>query len=121
MVCFVESSEQFASTIARVSFNSSTNTFSIVDLNMNTEINGVDFSRYTSNIDGLTLALNRAGIRVVINSYQPSDSDTVLGCHGVFNNGSVSSALVSGQPNTTAGMFMCTDYSIPYFVHKLFI
>ena len=107
MLCFVESSEQFASSLARVSFNSSMTIFGIVELNMNTEMDGVDLSRYTANTNGLTLTNTRAGIRVIINSYLPSDSNTVLGCHGQFLNGSESSALVSGQPNPVAGMFMC--------------
>ena len=105
MVCFVESSEQFGSSLARVSFNSSMNIFEIVALNLNTVMNGVDLSRYTANTNGLTITSTRPGIRVIINSYLPSDSNTVIGCHGQFFNGSESSTLVSGQPNPPAGMF----------------
>ena len=84
-------------------------TFEIVDLNLNTVMDGVDLSRYTANTNGLTLTNTRPGIRVIINSYLPSDSNTVIGCHGQFLNGSESSTLVSGQPNPAAGMFVCID------------
>ena len=103
MVCYIESppSETFALTVARVSFNGS-DSGNLDEIN-NNNVPPIDLSRYSANVDGLTLTAARVGIRLVIESYLPSDSATVFGCHGTFLNSSVSDSLVSGMPNEQAG------------------
>ena len=104
MVCFVQSTEQFAITTALVSINSSTRAFTIAQLNTNNILNGIDLSLYSANIDGLNISKSRPGIRVIIRSYQRSDSSTTFECKGIFPNTSLSATLASGQPMQPAGM-----------------
>ena len=105
MVCYIvpPPPETFALTVASVSFNGSTPAASRDNINNNDIIGGVDLSRYTANIDGLGVTTSRPGIRLIITSYIPSDSNTLYGCHGLFPNGSISDAQVSGMPMGPAG------------------
>ena len=91
MLCFVETSEQFAFSTAFLSINSSS-PFTISELNTNSS-KCADLSLYSANTDGLNVSRNRAGIRLIIHNYQPSDSHTIFGCHGMFPNISYSTFL----------------------------
>ena len=104
MVCFVQSTEQFVLNTALVSINSSAVAFTLPQLNLDSRVDGIDLSLYSANIDGLSISTNRPGIRVIIRSYQPSDSSTTFECKGIFPNTSLSAALASGQPMQPAGM-----------------
>ena len=99
MVCYIElpPSETFVISIALVSFNGSTPA-TRSQINIFEITGGVDLSRYSANTDGLTLSSARPAIRLIIHSYQSSDSDTLIGCHGTFDNGSFSEAIVSDSP-----------------------
>ena len=103
MVCYIEppAGEVFVFTIAKVSFNES-DPATIAQINEN-DVTGVDLSRYSANIDGLTLTAARPGVRVIIDNYMPSDSDTEFGCHGTFSNQTDSVATVSDMPMRQAG------------------
>ena len=103
MVCYIEppGSLTFVFDTAVVSFNGSVPA-NQDNINMN-NVAGVDVTRYSANTVGLTLSTARPAIRLIIDSYLPSDSDTLFGCHGTFQNSSLSAAIVSGMPNATAG------------------
>ena len=81
--------------------------FSLAELMGNTVEDGIDLSPYNASTDGLMITTNRPGIRLIISSYQTSDSATLFGCHGFFSNTTLSSALISGQaPSDIAGMLL---------------
>ena len=104
MVCYVVPPPDtlFVFPTAQVSFNGSSPAY-ISYINDNDIIGGIDLSRYTANTDGLGVNTSRHGIRLIITSYIPSDSDTVYGCHGTFPNTTISDAQVSGMPMEPAG------------------
>ena len=104
MVCFIQAppSENFSSLIAFVSINGST-AFTQAQLNTNVMIEGIDLSRYSANIDGLTPSTTLSVIRLIINSYLPLDSETTFMCTTTFINGTEYDSTVSGSPNTPAG------------------
>ena len=95
-------SETFASSIAFVSINGST-PFTLSQLNSNSVSDGIDLSRYSANVNGLNPSTAMPVIRLIINSYLPTDSDTTFQCATVFNNGSVYVSTVSGSPMRQAG------------------
>ena len=100
MLCYVvpPPSTTFALDTAYVSFNGSVPPASIAQINTNIVLGGIDLSRYSANTDGLGVSTSRPGIRLIITSYIPSDSNTIYGCHGLFANATVSDAIVSGMP-----------------------
>ena len=104
MVCSITAppSEMFSSSIAFVLINGST-PFTLVQLNSNGMIEGIDLSRYTANIDGLNPSTTLSVIRLIINSYLPLDSDTTFLCTTTFLNGTVYDSTVFGSPMTPAG------------------
>ena len=105
MVCYVvpPPPDTFAIPSAYVSFNGSDPPASVSNINDNDMIGGVDLSRYSASIDGLGVTSSRPGVRLIITSYIPSDSNTLCGCHGFFPNTTVSDAQVSGMPMGPAG------------------
>ena len=104
MVCSIvpPPSDTFSSLVATVSINGSTD-FSLSNLNTNDVLDGIDLSRYSANIDGLTPSITMSVIRLIINSYLPLDSDTEFLCATTFLNGTVYNSTVSGMPMTQAG------------------
>ena len=104
MVCYIEPppSKTFAFSVALVSFDGSAPA-TLAQINDNNTIDGVVLIRYSANTDGLTISTDRPGIRLIIHSYQSSDSDTLFGCHGTFTDSTVSAARVSGMPMRQAG------------------
>ena len=100
MVCYIipPPSTTFVLDTALVSFNGSYPAASLANINNNALIGGIDFTRYSANTDGLGVTTSLPGIRLIIASYIPYDSNTVNGCHGLYSNASVSEALVSGMP-----------------------
>ena len=104
MICYVvpPPSTSFVFDTAQVSFNGS-DPVTLAQLNTNNMVGGIDLSRYTANTDGLGVDTSRPGIKLIITSYIPSDSNTIYGCHGFFPNTSISEALVSGMPMGQAG------------------
>ena len=101
MVCYVvppPSTTPFVLDTAYVSFNGSDPPASFANINTNIVLGGIDLSRYSASIDGLGVTSSRPGIRLIIASYIPSDSNTIYGCHGFFFNTSISDAIVSGMP-----------------------
>ena len=95
-------SETFVSSIATVSIGGSTD-FSLALLNSDNVLDGIDLSRYSANIDGLSLSSTMAAIRMFINSYLPLDSDTIFRCGTTLSNGSSYTSTVSGSPMAQAG------------------
>ena len=104
MICSIEPppSEMFSSSIAFVSINGST-AFTQTQLNTNTVTDGIDLSRYSANVDGLNPSITMPVIRLIINSYLPTDSDTTFLCSTTFNNGTVYDSTVFGSPMSQAG------------------
>ena len=100
MICYVvpPPSTTFVFNTAQVSFNGSAPAATLAQLNNNIVVGGIDLSRYSANTDGLGVNTSRPGIRLIISSYIPSDSNTIYGCHGFFPNTTVSEALVSDMP-----------------------
>ena len=104
MVCSIQPPppEMFSAFIAFVSINGST-AFTQAQLNTNVMIEGIDLSRYSANIDGLTPSTTLSVIRLIINSYLPLDSETTFLCTTTFINGTEYDSTVCGSPNTPAG------------------
>ena len=104
MICSIvpPPSEMFGSSIAFVSINGSTE-FSLALLNTNSVIDGIDLGRYSANVDGLNPSPAMSVIRLIINNYLPTDSDTTFQCATTFVNGSVYDSTVSDSPMTQAG------------------
>ena len=96
MICYVvpPPSTTFVLDTALVSFNGS-EPATFAQLNTNIVLGGIDLTRYSANTDGLGVTTSRPGIRLIMTSYIPSDSNTIYGCHGLFPNTSISEALVS--------------------------
>ena len=125
MECYLDTSVQYRVPETLVSFNSSF-PFTISALNSKAVVNGIDLSRYSANVDGLGISMSRPGIRLIIKSYQFSDSETLFGCHGEFSNYSLTSALASGRLNEkVAGELLYVHVHfislIPISIEKLFI
>ena len=104
MICFVvpPTAQQFDSAAAAISFNGS-NPADPNDINNNL-VTGVDTSRYTADVTGLTISSSRPGIRLTISPYQSSDGATNFSCHGVYAGGFPSYSLISGYPQELAGL-----------------
>ena len=104
MICYVvpPTAQQFDSSAAEISFNGSIPA-NPNDININ-DVTGVDTSRYTADVSGLTVSSSRPGIRLTISPYQSSDGDTNFGCHGVYTGGVPSYSLISGFPQVLAGL-----------------
>ena len=100
MICYVvpPPPTTFVLDTAYVSFNGSDPPASFANINTNIVLGGIYLNRYSASIDGLGVTSSRPGIRLIIASYIPSDSNTIYGCHGFFANTSISEALVSGMP-----------------------
>ena len=101
MICYVvppPPDTTFITPTAFVSFNASSPAASFANINANALIGGIDLNRYSANTNGLGVNTSRPGIRLIIASYIPSDSNTIYGCHGFFANTTISDALVSGMP-----------------------
>ena len=95
-------SETFGSAIATVSINGSTD-FTLAQLNTNDVIEGIDLSRYSANVNGLIPSTAMPVIRLIINSYLPTDSDTTFRCSTTFLNGTDYVSIVSDSPMRQAG------------------
>ena len=110
MICFVVPTtvEQFDSSAATISFNGS-DAASLYDIN-NNDVTGVDTSRYTADLAGLTISSSRPGIRLTISPYQSSDGATNFGCHGLYTGGVPSESLISGYPQALAGLLCLCHY-----------
>ena len=104
MICFVvpPTATQFDDDAAAISFNGS-NPASLNQININ-DVTGVDTSRYTADVTGLTISSSRPGIRLTISPYQSSDGDTNFSCHGLYVGGVPSESLISGYPQALAGL-----------------
>ena len=102
MTCFVvpPTSQQFIDIAALISFNGSV-AGNIPNINGNS-ISGVDTSRYTAGITGLTVSTDRPGIRLTITDYQASDGATNFSCHGLYSGGMTSPVIISGMPQRLA-------------------
>ena len=102
MICFIvpPTAEPFINDTALISFNDSA-AATITTISDNT-LAGIDTSRYTADITGLFVIVNRPGIRLTITDYQASDGATNFSCHGLYTGG-VSSAIISGYPQRLAG------------------
>ena len=107
MICFVvpPTAQQFNSSAAEVSFNGSTPA-NLNQINSN-DVTGVDTSRYTTDVLGLTISTSLSGIRLTITPYQASDGATNFSCHGVYIGGVPSDSLISGYPQALAGLLRC--------------
>ena len=104
MICFVvpPTAQLFDSSAAAISFNGS-EVATLNQININ-DVTGVDTSRYTADLSGLTVSSSRPGIRLTISPYQSSDGATDFGCHGVYAGGVPSDSLISGFPQELAGL-----------------
>ena len=104
IICFVvpPTAQQFDSSAALVSFNGSTPA-NLNDININ-DVTGVDTSRYSADVTGLTVSSSRPGIRLTISPYQTSDGATNFSCHGRYVGGIASYSLISGYPQESAGL-----------------
>ena len=102
MICYVEAptSELFGSTNARISVNGS---IPVSASALNTGIQGLDVSRYSADVMGLTVSTSRAGLRLVISDYLPSDSITTFQCVGQYPNDSFYYSLTPMSPMDPAG------------------
>ena len=101
MTCFVvPPTAQFIDTAALISFNGSV-AGNISSINGNT-ISGVDTSRYTADITGLTVTTDRPGIKLTITDYKASDGATNFSCHGLYSGGVPSPVIISGIPQRLA-------------------
>ena len=103
MICSLEPppSDMFGGTVALVSINRST-AFTQAQLNSNSVLDGIDLGRYSANTDGLNPSIAMPVIRLIINSYLPTDSDTTFRCATTFNNGTDYDSTVSGSPMSQA-------------------
>ena len=102
MTCFVvpPTSQPFIDSAALISFNgSAAGTIPIINDNV---LSGVDTSRYTADITGLTVNKERPGIRLIITDYQASDGATNFSCHGLYSGGITSPVIISGIPQRLA-------------------
>ena len=106
MICYIvpPPSTTFALTAAFVSFDGSSPAANLAQINTNSIVGGIDLTRYSANTDELGVTTSRPGIRLIISSYIPSDSNTIYGCHGLFPNTSISEALVSDTPMGQASL-----------------
>ena len=104
MICYIvpPTSETFEGSVATVSISGSTQ-FTLAQLNSNSVLGGIDLSRYSANTNGLNPSSTMPVIRLIINSYLPTDSDTTFRCATTFLNGSVYNSTVSDRPMTQAG------------------
>ena len=104
MICSIvpPTSEMFGSTVASVSINGSS-AFTVTQLNSNDVLSGIDLSRYSANVDGLNPSTTLSVIRLIINSYLPTDSDTTFQCSTSFINGTAYASTVFDSPRTQAG------------------
>ena len=102
MTCYVEAptSELFGSTNARISVNGST---PVAANALNVGIPGLDVSRYSADVMGLTVSTSRAGLRLVISDYLPSDSITTFQCAGLYPNDTFYYSLTPMSPMDPAG------------------
>ena len=103
MTCYVEAptSQVFAIANARISVNESTPVSANIINNVG--ISGLDISRYSSDVMGLTVSTSRAGLRLVISGYLPSDSITTFQCAGIYSNGTLYYSLTPMSPMDPAG------------------
>ena len=105
MICFVvppTAAEQFNSSAAVISFNSSAPA-TLNQIN-NNDVTGVNTSRYTADLSGVTISTSLSGIRLTIFPYQSSDGATNFSCRGVYQGGVPSESLISGYPQASAGL-----------------
>ena len=103
MICYVipPTAEQFDSSSAAIAFNSSIPAGANgIDIN---DVTGVDTSRYTTDVSGLTMSSSRPGVRLIISPYQASDGATNFICHGLYFGGVSSNSLISAYPQDLAG------------------
>ena len=114
MICFVvpPTAKQFDSAAALISFNGS-NPANLNQIN-NNDVTGVDTSRYTADVSGLTISSSRPGIRLTISPYQTSDGATIFSCHGLYVGGVPSYSLISGYPQELAGLLCLCHYIFIY-------
>ena len=108
MICYVvtPTAEQFIDDTALISFNDSTPA-SLNTINNNVLV-GIDTSRYTADLSGLTVSTSRPGIRLIITDYQASDGATNFSCHGLYSGsaGGPSPAIISGYPQRLASLWL---------------
>ena len=104
MICFIvpPPSDMFSSSIATVSISGST-PFTLTQLNSNDVLGGIDLSRYSANVNGLNRSSIMSAIRLIINSYLPTDSATTFLCSTLLDNGTAYASTVSGSPMSQAG------------------
>ena len=107
MVCYVvpPTAEPFLDPTAQISFDNSTP--ASLNIINNNALVGVDTSRYTADVSGLGTTTDRPGIRLTITNYQASDGATNFSCNGAYSGGVPSPVLVSGFPQSLAGLFVC--------------
>ena len=110
MVCYVipPTAEQFDSSSAFISFNGS-NPAGANGININ-DVTGVDTSRYTADVSGLTISSSRPGVRLIISPYEASDGATNFSCHGLYVGVVPSYSLISAFPQDLAGLLCYVLY-----------
>ena len=104
MICFVVPSgtDMFIDSTALISFDGSVPT-TPTNVNGN-QVAGVNTSRYFADTTNLVINNERPGVRLTISNYQASDGAILFGCHGVLSGLAPSSVLISGYPQSLAGM-----------------
>ena len=109
MICYVipPTAQLFDSSTPLIAFNGSIPA-NPNDININ-DVTGVDTSRYTTDVSGLTISSSRPGIRLTISPYLASDGATNFSCHGVYFGGVPSYSLISEYPQELAGL-LCFVY-----------
>ena len=113
MICYVvpPTSQQFDSSAPLIAFNRSIPA-NPNDININ-DVTGVDTSRYTTDVSGLTVSPSRPGIRLTISPYQASDGATNFSCHGAYVAGIPSYSLISEYPQELAGLLCLSHIYLP--------
>ena len=104
MICFVVPSgtDMFIDSTALISFDGS---IAATPTNVNgNQVAGVNTSRYFADTTNLVISNERPGVRLTISNYQASDGAILFGCHGVLSGLAPSSVLISGYPQSLAGM-----------------
>ena len=104
IICYVvpPTAQRFDSSAAEISFNGSTPA-NLKHIYIN-DVTGVDTSRYTADVSGLTISSSRPGVGLTISPYQAYDGATNFSCHGVYVGGFPSYSLTSGYPQNLAGL-----------------
>ena len=118
MICYVvtPTAEQFIDSVAQISFNGS-DAATVTNIN-NNALAGVDTTRYTADLSGLTVNNDRPGFRLIITDYQASDGATNFSCHGLYGGvgGGPSPALITEMPQRLAGLLRLFRFTFAQYL-----